>query len=160
MARTSERLRFSRTDAAGVVERMTRMAEQHRGWVNFQAEVPDDVDVPESGMFGVFAARGPVVPLCTWVAPTLRRGQRRPPSLGIQHSTGTRAAARLSDRGCPLPPGWRVSQDHPRRGLVVDVIPEDATTADMLGWLLAAGEALCPVPLTGWWQAALYDESA
>lgn len=159
MGREPVRLRFALPEVSGVLERMTRMTAERRGWANFQPEVPDDVDVPQSGLFGVFAARGPAVPLCTWVVESERRGQRRPPSLGIQHSTGTRAAARLSDNGRPVPAGWRVSQDHPRRGLVVDVLAA-AEPAAILDWLLVAGAALCPLPLTGWWQAVLYDEAA
>lgn len=159
MGREPERLRFSLHDPAAALERMTRMTEQRRGWANFQPEVPDDVDVPQPGLFGVFAARGPAVPLCTWVVETERRGRRRPASLGVQHSTGTRAAARLSDSGHPVPAGWRVSQDHPRRGLVVDVIAGAGPPA-ILDWLLGAGVALCPLPLTGWWQGVFYDAPA
>jgi hypothetical protein len=88
-----------------------------------------------------------------------RKGRRRPASLGIQHATGTKAARRLADHGCPVPQGWRVTQDHPRRGLVVDVIPEEEP-AVILGWLLDAGWVLCPPDTTGWWNAVVHDEQA
>ena len=138
---------------------MGRLTAGRRGWANFQPEVPDDTEVEGPGLFGVFAARGPVVPLCTWVVETERRGQRRPPSLGIQHATGTKAARRLADLGCAVPAGWRVTQDHPRRGLVVNVVPVEEP-AVILGWLLDAGTALCPVDVTGWWDAVVHDDPA
>jgi hypothetical protein len=34
--------------------------------------------------------------------------------------------------------------------------PPDADPAAVLGWLLQAGDAMCRLPLTGWWWAAVY----
>ncbi|HET6811279.1 MAG TPA: hypothetical protein VFH50_09740 [Acidimicrobiales bacterium] len=159
MGRAAERLRFSREDPAEVVELMARLTAGRRGWANFEPEVPDDAEVPAPGLFGFFAARGPAVPLCTWVVETEKKGRRRPPSLGIQHATGTKAARRLADHGCPVPSGWRVTQDHPRRGLVVEVIPEEEPGV-ILAWLLDAGWVLCPAETTGWWNVVVHDDRA
>jgi hypothetical protein len=159
VGRVAERMRFPREDPAEAVERMARLTAGGQGWANFQPEVPDDAEAPAAGLFGFFAARGPAVPLCTWVVEAERKGRRRPASLGIQHATGTKAARRLADHGCPVPQGWRVTQDHPRRGLVVDVIPEEEP-AVILGWLLDAGWVLCPPDTTGWWNAVVHDEQA
>ncbi len=46
-------------------------------------------------------------------------------------------------------------QDHPRRGLVL-AVPDDAPHAAIVEWLVEAGTALCPIPLSGWWRAAIH----
>jgi hypothetical protein len=113
------------------------------GWVNLRPAIdPDDAPPdPSSGLFALFGARGPVVPLCTW-----NPGER---SAGIEHGTGPKVARRLE-----IPPGWRVAQDHPRRGLVV-VVPLGTGDDEALHWLIAAGTLLCPVPTTGTWVAEI-----
>lgn len=114
-----------------------------RGWVNLQPEVADIEEADRPSTFGIFGSRGPVVPFATWHA-----GER---SAGIQHGTGPKVARRLD-----IPPGWRVVQDHPKRGLVVRV-PEGVPQEEVLRWLLATGEALCPVPLLGRWVAEVHS---
>src|ERR1700684_88313 len=91
------------------------------------------------------------VPVCTWAPGKLGRKGIERDSVGIQHNTGTKAVARLADLGVPPPPGWRWTQDHPRRGLVVRV-PADVHHAEQLAWLLDAGAAPSTVPLTGEWE--------
>ena len=114
-----------------------------RGWVNLQPGVAEeDLPPPTSSLFGLFTARGPVIPLCTW-----HPGER---SAGVQHATGPKVVTRIE-----VPQGWRVVQDHPRRGLVVRV-PADVEDLDVLQWLVAAGVRLCPVPTTGQWLAELH----
>ena len=114
-----------------------------RGWVNLQPGVAeDDLPSPPSSLFGLFGARGPVVPLCTW-----HPGER---SAGVQHAAGPKIAKQVE-----IPPGWRVVQDHPRRGLVVRV-PPDVSNVVVLRWLVDVGARLCPVPTTGQWVAELH----
>jgi hypothetical protein len=71
------------------------------------------------------------------------------------HRSGTKAATRIVAYGVELPAGWRVVQDHPRRGLVVRIPPE-TSAADALTWLVEAGKALSVVPLTGDWLAQIH----
>lgn len=113
------------------------------GWVNLQPEADLDAEPDESsGLFGVFSSRGPTVPFATW-----HPGER---SAGIQHGTGPKLAKRVE-----LPEGWRVVQDHPRRGLVVRV-PAGAPDEDVLAWLVATAGPLCPLPLLGRWVAEVH----
>jgi hypothetical protein len=65
----------------------------------------------------------------------------------------------LGERGVPVPAGWSVTQDHPRRGLVVRPVTGTTPEAldEVLAWLLAATRALCPVPRTGEWRAYCYE---
>jgi hypothetical protein len=114
------------------------------GWVNLQPEVDTDADVAShpSALFGLFGARGPAVPFCTW-----HPGER---SVGIEHGTGPKLARRLR-----VPDGWRVVQDHPKRGLVARVAP-GTTDAEAIGWLLRTAASLCELPLLGRWVAEVH----
>jgi hypothetical protein len=105
-------------------------------------------------VFRIFSARGPAVPLCTWVASDRTRGLEHV-TVGIQHGTGPKAVATLRDAGHPVPAQWHVFSDHSKRGLVV-AVPLEAPDDDVLRWLLRAGEALTMVPLTGSWRAEIY----
>jgi hypothetical protein len=55
-----------------------------------------------------------------------------------------------------LPEGWRWTQDHPRRGLVVRT-PVGTPHAVQLQWLIEAGTALSKLRLTGDWRALVYE---
>lgn len=144
-------------DLAPVVARMDELAAAAAGWVNVQPGVaPEDVPRADAGLFAVFSGRGPVVPVATWTAPSpRRRGPPEPEQAGIQHPAGARAAARLADAGLAVPAGWRVVQDHPRRGLVV-AIPPGAPHGAVLDWLLRATAELSAVPVTGRWRATVH----
>ncbi|MCU1379418.1 MAG: hypothetical protein JWN29_2401 [Acidimicrobiales bacterium] len=114
-----------------------------RGWVNLQPDVEDAPPPPPPGWFGsVFSNRGPALPLATWYP-----GER---SAGIEHNTGPKLASRID-----VPVGWRVTQDHPRRGLVVRV-PAEIADAEVLRWLVDLGEALSAVPTSGQWIAEIH----
>lgn len=137
-----------------VVKVLQRMIEARKGWVNFEPDVLDDQEIPPTG--GIFSNKGPAVSFCTWTAPSVsRKGVVSPQSIGVQHAVGGRARPKLSERKLEVPDGWRVKVDHPKRGMVVEV-PTDADPARVLDWLLAAGEAVAMVPVTGRWHAAIY----
>jgi len=80
-------------------------------------------------------------------------------TVGLQHASGPRVAVRLRDLGAPLPDGWRITQDHPRRGLVAQV-PADADDRAVIDWLLRAAVLVCTVPVTGRWSAAVHAGQA
>ena len=138
---------------------MDEVARDPGAWVNLEPAMDPEADPPpSSSLFGIFSAVGPAVPVCTWV-PGKRRGERTEPmSLGVEHGSGPRAVARLEARGVTVPAGWRVRQDHPRRGLVLEA-PADQDHDSVLDWLLRAGPALSVVPLTGTWLAAVFRSS-
>lgn len=185
MAEPDRRLRFHRSEPGDVLAAMGELTASGRGWINLEPEVPEDTEVPGPGLFSFMSARGPVIPLATWVPPRpTRRGRVVPATLGLQHPAGVRAAARLAEHGLERPPGWRVTQDHPKRGLVVQVpasVPGAADAAEaaddadagspggagpvtapaaQLEWLLRAAELLSMVPPTGWWVASVYLSDA
>jgi hypothetical protein len=123
-----EVLDFDRGDLHAVLDRMARLTDQRRGWINLEPVVDDETPVP----------------LCTWSAPEQRRRRLHPPVVGIQHHVGRKVTDAVA-----VPDGWVVVQDHGRRGLVVHVPPAEPAER-VLAWLLDAAEALCPVPVVGW----------
>lgn len=135
-----------------VVDRMETMAAAEAGWLNLTPGLDMDMPPPtRSPLASIFGARGPTVPLATWMP----RHGRDPATGGIQHPEGPQAVKLLAERGAPVPAGWRVVQDHPKRGLVVAVVGgngrDDLDRA--LVWLLGAAAVLCPWPRTGEWRA-------
>jgi hypothetical protein len=156
VAPPTEVVEFLRTEPEPVVRQMERLHAAQRGWINLRPQVRDDEDAeePRSSLFGAVA--GPPVPLCTWTAGERRRRGVGPSSIGVQHAAGPKAARRLAELGAPVPEGWQVVQDHPRRGLVVRP-PVEEPLGDVLTWLLWAGQWLCVPAATGWWKAAVYD---
>jgi len=144
-------------DLASLIATLRPLVTAGTGWVNFEPAVPDDIDVDAaSASGGVFSNRGPAIPLCTWTPPaTDRKGRLGPHSIGVQHALAERARARLERIGLAVPAGWRVRADNPKRGMVVEV-PADADLSMVVDWLLAAGEAVASVPLTGRWFATVH----
>jgi len=151
-----ERFEFRGEDPAPVVAAMAELEAAHRGWVNLQPGIrPEDEPPPGSVLGVVFGGVAPEVPVCTWVAGRAGRRGVAPDRIGIQHATGGRAIRRLAEAGVTVPAGWRWVQDHPRRGLVVQVAP-GTPAAQVVAFLVAAGEVLSRVPLTGTWLAHVY----
>jgi hypothetical protein len=149
-----EEIPFTEDDLDGIHDRMAAMVGSGTGWINFLPEVVDDATVPASGgLFAIFTARGPAVPMATWKPAPPDQPERM--TLGIEHGSGPQALNRLRQMQLGLPAGWRKVADHPKRGLVVTA-PGDAPVADVLWWLLAASHALSTAPLTGDWLARAY----
>ena len=121
-------LDFDRGDVTAVLARMRELTDRRRGWINIEPTVDDKTPVP----------------LCTWSAPEQRRRRLRPPIVGIQHHVGRKVGTIVT-----VPDGWFVVQDHGRRGLVVNV-PPDEQADRVLAWILDTAEALCPRPVVGW----------
>ena len=154
--RRTELFEFTASDCSAVVDYMDRLAVVHDGWINLHPEVrPEDEPPRPSGLSLLLAGVTHDVPVATWVPGAPTRDDVRPDSLGVQHAAGTRVLARLTAVGIGLPEGWRIVQDHPRRGLIV-APGHTATHRAMLDWVLEAATALSAVRLTGEWHAEVY----
>jgi len=151
VASPPEQIDFSLNDRSTVLARMQRLRQTKKGWINLSPAIDEDQELPDrSSNFGLFSGRGPDVPLCTWVPGP-------PVEVGIQHGAGPKAANKLRELGEPVPDGWRVTQDHSRRGIVV-VVPDGTPDETALDWLFKAGSALAShLKLAGWWRAAVYS---
>jgi len=158
MARRVEEVEFVPAAPQPVLDWMGRLARARDGWINLMPGV-DGAEVDESRrpsfFSSLFGSAQPPVTMCTWMPP---RGGRHPGdeiTVGIMHARGRHAIRQLADQGISLPPGWRVRQDHARRGLVV-MAPDVAPSVGVLDWALRAGSALTAVDLTGSWKARVY----
>jgi hypothetical protein len=158
MRRRVEELEFVPEDTGPVVEHMERLARAEDGWINLLPGVDEeDAGEPDrpSALSALLGAAQAPVSMGTWVP--ARHGRRAGEvTVGIVHPRGRRAVAQLREMGIPLPAGWRVRQDHNRRGLIV-LAPVTDPHAEVLSWALQAGAALATVPLTGSWQARIYQ---
>lgn len=146
-------MEFVPPEAWAVVEWMAVLSSAADGWVNLLPGVPEDaVEEPPRTVFtALFGTANPPVTMCTWMPG--RRGAG--PTVGVSHPTERKAVPQLEAAGAGLPTGWRVRQDHVRRGLVVEP-PPGTPDAEVLEWMVRAGEALARVPLTGRWKARVH----
>lgn len=146
-----------RSDHPDPVVDLMREVAARRGWITLQPGIdPGDLPPVRSSLFGIFSGHGPEVPVCTWVPNERTRSGVEHVAIGIQHATGIRTAAKLEENGHAVPDRWYVLQDHPKRGLVVAVPPDESHDV-VLRWLLTAGAGLSVVPLTGEWRASVFD---
>lgn len=158
MARSPEIIELTAADRGPLLERMEQLADRRDGWVNLQPVPPDEeltTRQGQAGLFGLLSGRGPDLPIATWVPGELTRKGVEPDSIGLQHAGGPKARFRLADLGVPVPAGWRVLADHPRRGLVIE-LPPTTPPSEALDWLLRAAAALSPVELPERWVALVY----
>lgn len=158
MARTVEQFEFTPEDTSRVEDRMARLSEARDGWINLLPGVPESEvrEAPHQGpLAGLFGPKTPGVTMVTWMPPSGGRRSREHETLGVMHPIVNRAARVLAQSGVPVPDGWRVRQDHARRGMVLWVAI-GTTHADVVGWALRAATALCAEPMTGKWRADVY----
>jgi hypothetical protein len=149
-----DELLFDVGDVAPVLELMERLGDGS-GWLILDGAVHQDDMPPAPGILGLFAAKGPEAPELSWV-PGEPGGRRvEPLSVGVRHAAGPKAKRTLAEAGHPVPTGWYVVQDNPKRGLVAQV-RDDSTDAEVLDWLLRAAAILATVPLTGRWRARIW----
>ena len=161
MGRRVERFEFSPGDAHAVTDYMAELGNAADGWINLLPGLADgneEEPIVPSVLGAIFAPKQPATTMCTWVAPKRTHRGMRPVSVGILHPRG-RVVAKLASFDIPVPTGWRVTQDHVRRGLVLQPA-SSASNAEVLDWTLRAGAALCAEPLTGLWQASVYLPAA
>ena len=159
-ARSVDRFEFDPADLTKLLEVVAWLSAHRDGWINLLPGIDSGraptVEAP--GLFSIFGSAQEPVSMCTWMPPGSGRHSVDEVTLGIMHPRGTKVVPSLEAAGLTVPPGWRVWGDHPRRGLVLR-IPATAPAAEVLRWAVAAGEHLCGVPVTGSWQAEVYQPS-
>ena len=148
--------RFTAADDPELSAHMAEVFAARTGWINLQPVIAEEHEPPGPGPFAFLGGSTHKVPVATWMPGRLSTdGTARPTTVGLQHAAGPRLAAKLRDAGLPLPEGWRVTQDHPRRGLVA-LVPAGADDAGVIGWLLQAATFASTVPTTGRWTASVH----
>ncbi len=152
-----DQIEFTVTDPSEVVRTIEGLFAARAGWVNLFPEVDEDeaAAVTPSAVAALFRAPGPPIPQATLIAPSDGRRGPKAAQLGMTHGVGSAVVRRLAAEGLELPEGWKVVQDHVRRGLVVRLDdPPDVDRA--LTWALRAGTLLCPINTTGGWLAEVH----
>lgn len=157
MSRDVRKIEFVPSDTAGVVAEMVQLTAAGDGWINLLPGVPDEEPPPRASLLGSLVGAAPAaVTMCTWMPPrSTGRRVTNEVTVGILHPRGRRGAFQLAGLGVAVPDGWRVRQDHARRGLIL-MVPADESNTTVLDWTLSAGAALAVAPLTGSWQAHVY----
>ena len=120
-------------------------------WVNVEPVVDDSHRTEVPGIFAWFSARGPQVPVGTFVF----SGPEVAVSVGLDHGTGRGAGDRLVAGGVEVPEAWVLKQDHPKTGLVWELHPEGVDAEAVVRLLLEGTSLLCPIPVEGQWTATL-----
>ena len=156
MARPVNKIEFRPTEPADVLAAMATIADARDGWINLLPGVdPDDVPPRPTGLSAVLAPRTPGAVMATWAPQTMTRRGLQGATVGLLHPAGRFAARQLASLGVPVPQGWMIRQDNPRRGLIV-IARVDAPNDEVLDWVIAAGEALATLASTGFWRADIY----
>ena len=148
-------LTFAVESVDAVVAVMAELASPPAGWLALQPGFDAELAPPRRRWSGFFTARGPYIPVVTWVPGERTRQGVDYTAVGLQHGYGGAVAPWLGEQGIGVPSGWEVVSDHPMRGLVV-AVPPAVDHETVLRWLLDAGDRLCPVQLTGEWRATVH----
>ena len=139
-------------DHRELAEAVAELAATGVGWVNVEPAVDDEDRNEPPGMFTWFSARGPRVPIGTFVPGSSREAA----SVGLSHGAGRGAGERLVEAGVVVPGDWVARQDHPKRGLVWDMHPARVDAAAVVRHLLEGTVVLAAVPTAGGWVATIY----
>ncbi|MGA2837040.1 MAG: hypothetical protein ABSF84_10630 [Acidimicrobiales bacterium] len=147
---------FVAHDDAELLAQMAMVQAGGTGWINIEPVIDEEYQPAPPGPFAFLGGSTHQVPVVTWMPGRTEAGRpAKPTTVGLQHASGPRVAWRLRDLGRPVPEGWRITQDHPRRGLVAEV-PADADNRAVIDWLLEAATTVCQVEMTGRWWAAVH----
>ena len=157
MAVDRQMIEFTPDDIDAVVEQLGGVIQRGAGWLNIEpivGEVAMDKlrDHTPPTIVRLFSGRGGKIPFGTFVPGDNRKASMG--QVGLEHSAGPRGLQQLRDAGIVLPAGWRMRQDHGKRGIVCDV-PRDEDPAVIVRWILDASLQLCEIDLTGWWTAVI-----
>lgn len=148
-------IEFQRSEIGEVVAALAEIAASGKGWVNIEPILDDDTldtlrrESPPA-LIRLFSGRGPKIPFATFVP----GGKGKPGQVGLEHPSGPRTVRTLREAGVNPPAGWRMRQDHGKRGIVFDV-PAGSDPVEMLHWMLDSASYVAGVDLTGWWSAAI-----
>ncbi|MGO8872277.1 MAG: hypothetical protein ACLQPH_12920 [Acidimicrobiales bacterium] len=147
---------FTSAGEAELLGHMAAVQAAGTGWINVEPIIEEEHEPPEPGPFAFLGGSTHKVPTATWMPGRHQAGgSPKPTTVGLQHAAGPHLAWKLRDLGLPVPAEWRITQDHPKRGLVA-VVPADADNSAVMDWLLRAATTACTVPVTGRWRASVH----
>lgn len=151
----TEQIEFDSADPSALVGRMRTLAVDRSGWVNVRPLLEREELPRRRGLDAVLNAGLPLMAIGTWIPGVATRRGNEPDTIGVQHPAARRVAGRLVEAGLRPPADWRGVQDHPRRGLIIE-LPEGTDPARVLDWLLPVLVELGEVPHPGSWRATVH----
>ena len=123
------------------------------GWINVEPVVAEDHQNEVPGFFAWFSARGPKVPVGTFVP----GNSQSLASVGVAHGSGRGASDQLQKMGIKPPEAWISRQDHAKHGLVWEINPGQVVASEVVSLLLQSTVGLSTVPTTGGWAATVHQ---
>ncbi|HJM28134.1 MAG: hypothetical protein QF596_08950 [Acidimicrobiales bacterium] len=112
-------------------------------WVNIEPDVDRESVHTGSIFWRAFSSRGPVIPKFTWVSATTSKSSYQHAQVGLTHPTGNAVLERLKDFHVEIPQGWILEQDHPKRGLVLQ-LPNQYDAQAVIDFALSSIPVLSP----------------
>ncbi|MGA8296374.1 MAG: hypothetical protein WB770_04970 [Acidimicrobiales bacterium] len=137
---------------------MAQLSRAGDGWINLIPHTNEEEKPTSLGFLTLFGGGSTGVAMCTWVPAVLEPSGRNRVRLGISHVSGLRAVSQLRSLGTPVPENWAVEQDHPLRGLVLQ-LPSEEANERVLEWALGAARALNSISSALEWRAEIYFPS-
>ena len=129
-----------------------KISELGDGWINVEPLVAEDDQNEVPGFFAWFSARGPKVPVGTFVP----GNNQSSTSVGVAHGSGRGASDQLKELGITSPEGWVSRQDHAKHGLVWEINPSQVVASEVVSLLLQSTVGLSTVPTTGGWAVTVH----
>ena len=119
------------------------------GWVNFAPGLLEDLEefLPREGPFSALFGR----PVRPFAEVSVVPGKTL--AIGITHGAGRLGTSGLVERGLKLTEGWKLTQDHTRRGLVLEAGVDPSAVAHFVATALVA---LTATPAQLEWSALRY----
>ena len=152
-------INFFRHEPEELLDHMESAAVRGDGktWLNLRPWVEQENLPNNSLLIKMFSAKGPEIPLGTWIPASPRAKKPEPARVGLSHSGGRNAASQLVELGVVLPGGWNMLQDHTKRGLIFEVA--DGEQMDVvLEFVLSAASVLSGVRIDNRWIADLVEQ--
>ena len=140
----------SKQDLESAIEKIAELGD---GWINVEPVVAEDHQNEVPGFFAWFSARGPKVPVGTFVP----GNSQSLASVGVAHGSGRGASDQLQKMGIKFPEVWVSRQDHAKHGLVWEINPRQVVASEVVSLLLQSTVGLSTVPTTGGWAATVHQ---
>ena len=139
----------SEQDLESAIQEISELGD---GWINVEPIVAEDHQNEVPGFFAWFSARGPKVPVGTFVP----GNQQNLASVGVAHGSGRGASDQLEKMGIKSPEAWISRQDHAKHGLVWEITPHQVVGSEVVSFLLQSTVGLAAVPTVGGWTVTVH----
>lgn len=140
---------LERTSA--VEEWLNAIIDAGNGWAHLRPVGADEAAMLVHQSFKVkLAEQAPQLPQATLVvSKTTKRGRRKPIEIAVSHMRGMPSASEVE-----LPDTWRIREDDPGRGLLIEV-PADRPAKELIAGIAQATAALSTLEIIPEWKATV-----